>query len=351
VRNLILLLGLLAGLTRPVLAQDVLVFNTVERPPFSYQEDGAAAGFSIDLMRMLADELGREIRFDYKPSIPEMLTGVEAGTIDGAVANISITSARESVMDFSQPIFGSGLQIMVSGASAEPSIWDAILRLDLFLAVLAAFGGLFVLGALMWWFERGRQEYFDRPAGEAMFPSFWWALNLVVNGGFEERMPRSVMGRLLGVLMVVSSLFIVSIFVANITAALTVEAISGNIESLDDLDGRRVATTTGSTASALLDSRGIPHRTHSSYAELIEAFEAGDTEAVVFDGPILAHYVLTDGAGEARLIDRVFRPEDYGIALPQGSELREPINRALLRLNETGAYRELVARWFGRVEG
>lgn len=68
---------------------------------------------------------------------------------------------------------------------------------------------------------------------------------------------------------------------------------------------------------------------------------------MVFDGPILAHYVSNEGLGEARLIERVFRPEDYGIALAQGSPLREPINRALLRLNETGAYQELVEGWFG----
>ncbi len=278
--------------------QGALVFNTIERPPFAYLENGQPTGFSIDLMRAVAEELGREIQFRWSDSFPQMLGAVEAGTVDGAVANISITSAREKVMDFSQPIFESGLQIMVMGGSGGASIWAAVFSYDLLLAVLAAFAALFVLGMLMWFFERRGEPYFDRSGREAMFPAFWWALNLVVNGGFEERLPRSIMGRLLGVIMVISSLFVVSIFVANITASLTVEAISGPIESLEDLDGRKVATTTGSTSSAFLEARNVPHLTHDSLAELISAFETGTLDAVVFDGPILAHYVTTQGWGE-----------------------------------------------------
>ena len=327
--------------------QAALEFMTVERPPFSFLQNEEPAGFSIDLMKAVAADVGRDVRFSYVDSFAAMLGNVETGQVDGAIANISITADREADMDFSQPFFESGLQIMVSGASSEPSIWRVILRWDLLIAILAAFGVLFALGFLMWLAERGKQEYFNRPMRAALFPSFWWALILVVNGGFEERMPRSAIGRLLGVMMVVSSLFIVSIFVANITATLTVEAISGSIQSLEDLDGRKVATTTGSTASRLLTDRAVSHLTVDTFADLIEGFEAGEVEAVVFDGPILAYYIKTRGQGRARLISREFRRESYGIALPQGSPLREPINRAILRLIETGDYQDLVARWFG----
>ena len=33
--------------------------------------------------------------------------------------------------------------------------------------------------------------------------------------------------------------------------------------------------------------------------------------------------------------------------LPTGSELREPINRTLLRFSEDGTYRALLVKWFG----
>ena len=200
----------------------------------------------------------------------------------------------------------------------------------------------------MWVFERGRQEYFNHPLRQALFPSFWWALNLVVNGGFEERIPRSVLGRIFGVVMVISSLFIVSIFVARITAALTVEAIQSNVQSINDLDGRVIGTIGGSTSAEFLETRNIDYVVYTELQQLLLAFETDTLDAVVFDGPILAYYIQNRGVRNVRLLERVFKQENYGIALPTGSPLREEINRSLLRLRENGVYDQLVAKWFGR---
>ncbi len=351
-RGLLMTFALAWGVlgVRPVaLAQPDLNFLTVERPPIAFLDEGQPTGFSIELMEEIADALGREVRFTFQPDFQTMLGAVEAGTADGAIANISITSARESVMDFSRPIFESGLQIMIFGRAAEASIWQILLRWEFLVLLLAGFGALFVMGLVMWAVERKKQQYFDHGMRQAMFPSFWWALNLVVNGGFEQHVPQSVLGRMLSVVMVVSSLFLVSIFVGKITATMTVEAITGSIQAPEDLDGRRVGTTAGSTSHAFLDDRNISHREYPDYASLIDAFETGALEAVVFDGPILAYYLARESRIDAHLIPRVFRPEDYGIALPQGSDLREPINRALLRLAEAGTYAEIRRDWFGNI--
>ena len=304
-------------------------------------------GFSIDLTREIAAELGREVSFTFVDEFPDMLARVTSGEFDGAVANISITSDREAVLDFSRPIFGSGLQILVSGSTTGMSVWGALLRWELAASLLVAFGVLFGVGMLMWAFERKNSGYFNENARDAMFPSFWWALNLVVNGGFEVNVPRSAFGRILGVVLVVSSLFVVSFFVANITAVMTVDAISGSVRGLDDLRGRTVGTTDGSTASAFLGERGVAHVRYATFADVTTAFEEGELDAIVFDGPILAHYLTHEASGAAYLLERNFRPEDYGIALPQGSPLREQINLVLLRLQETGRYEELRLRWFG----
>lgn len=324
-----------------------LHFLTIERPPFSFEENGEATGFSIELMRQISNAIGRDVRFTFVEEFPQLLEGVTNGDADGAVANISITSEREALLDFSRPTYGSGLKILVSGAATGASIWDVVLRWELLVLMLAAFGILFLLGMLMWVLERKHQGYFEQDAREAMFPSFWWALNLVINGGFEVNVPRSLLGRLLGVFMVVSSLFVVSLFVASITAALTVEAISGSIQTLDDLRGRRVGTTQGSTASLFLNERDVSHVEFATFTDLIDALEVEELDAVVFDGPILEYYLAQDPGVEAYLLDRVFRSEDYGIALMQGSDLREPINRALLRLTEGGEYQTLRQEWFG----
>jgi len=42
-----------------------------------------------------------------------------------------------------------------------------------------------------------------------------------------------------------------------------------------------------------------------------------------------------------------FNVEDYGIAFPEGSPLREEVNRALLILTENGAYDQIYSKWYG----
>lgn len=326
-------------------AADTLTFATVERPPFAMEHSGGHNGFSIALMRRIAEEIGHEVRFETSSSFTDMLERVRTGEVDGAIANISITSEREIVMDFSLPIFESGLQIMANG-SARTTLWHQVLTPEVGLWVLLAATILFAGGMLMWLFERRAQPYFERPVKEALFPSFWWALNLVVNGGFEERQPRSAGGRVLGVLMVIGSLFFVSIFVARITAAMTVTALTSSIVSVNDLDRRRVGTVENSTAALFLDSREVRHTAYPGFAEMIEAFETEEVEALVFDGPLLKYYLTRNPEIDAYVLDRVFRSEDYGIALPTDSLLREPINQALLKLRERGTYDALVNTWF-----
>ncbi|MCE8507203.1 transporter substrate-binding domain-containing protein [Ruegeria pomeroyi] len=347
--KLLISVCLALGLWPQVLLAQSLNVTTVTRPPFSFVEDGAETGFSIDLLSALADKLGWTYTLDRKDRFSDMLTAVIDGEADMAIANISITAARETEMDFSQPIFESGLQILVpSESNAGSSLLRALLSRDLFMAIGAAFFILLTGGMLMWYFERRAQPYFDRKLHEAWFPSFWWALNLVVNGGFEERVPRTAFGRLFGVVLVISSLFVVSVFTARITSVMTVEAISGSINSINDLYGQEVGTIDGSTAAGFLNRRDIGFAAFSNLDEMITAFEKGTLDAVVFDAPILSYYASHQGKGKAVTAGSVFLSENYGIAFPTGSSRVEDVNQALLALREDGTYDQLYRKWFGR---
>ncbi len=335
-------------LTTELAQAQALNVVTVSRTPFSMVDDGGDTGFSIDLIKRIGDELGREVVVTRVDTFQQMLAAVEEGSVDVAAANISVTADRELRFDFTQPIFSSGLRVMVPiENSGSGSVFSILLNRQILLALLGAFGLLIGGGMLMWWLERGRQSYFEGSAREKAFPAFWWALNLVVNGGFEERVPVSPLGRIFATLLVISSLFVVSIFVANITAALTVRAIQTSVQSVNDLYGKRVGTTSGSTAASFLDGREIRYQGFDGLEPLLEAFEAGRVEAVVFDSPILSYYVNNDGASFGELVGPVFLRENYAFALPSDSALREPINRILLRFREDGTYDELSGTWFG----
>ncbi len=328
-------------------AQSISV-ATIDRAPFSFDDQGTLTGFSIELWAELSERLDLETNITKFDSFRDMLDAVENRSVDMAIANISITAAREQKMDFSHPIFESGLQVLVAQQGSQSSgIWGALLSKDLMLAIVLAFALLFGGGMLMWVFERRAQPYFDRPAREAMFPSFWWALNLVVNGGFEERVPRSFLGRIFAVFLVVSSLFIVSVFVARITAAMTVEAINLNINSVNDLYGKRVGTIESSTAAGYMDGRELDYRGYQDLEGLTTAFEQKELDAILFDAPVLAYYARTEGRSFANLAGPVFLRENYGMAFPTGSPLKESVNQALLEMREDGSYSQIHTKWFG----
>ncbi len=157
----------------------------------------------------------------------------------------------------------------------------------------------------------------------------------------------SIFGRLFGVLLVVSSLFIVSLVVARVTATLTIAEIQNSVSSINDLHRKSVGTISGSTASGYLDRREVRHHGYGDLETLLTAFESNELDAVVFDAPILAYYANTEGRHTAQIVGPVFLHENYGIILPPNSPLAEPLNQSLLRLREDGTYEDIYRKWFG----
>ena len=337
----------------PVAAQQTTVkpaelkIATIERRPFAMRAGDGFTGFSIELWQQIAKKLELGTTFVEAKTFPEMLALVSERKADGAIANITITSERERTMDFSQPMFDAGIQVMVRSDGTRTGLLGALFNFEMLGLVLLA--GLLLFGAanLMWWLERRDQPYFQYPYGEAVWRSFWWALNVILNGGFEERVPQTRWGRVFATFLVIASLFVVSAFVAKITAALTVGELKSQIQGYRDLYGRRVGTTEGSTSAAFLDSHSVAFRPYKDITQLFKALEDGRLDAVVHDAPILAYYANTKGRGRVRTVGALLRPEKYGIALPAGSPHLENINRVLLRMREDGSYDELLKKWFG----
>ena len=74
--------------------------------------------------------------------------------------------------------------------------------------------------------------------------------------------------------------------------------------------------------------------------------DAGEADAVVYDYPVLSYYILGEGRAKVQLTGSVFQREPYGIVFAKGSELREQVNQALLRVIESGEFERLHLKWF-----
>jgi ABC-type amino acid transport substrate-binding protein len=118
------------------------------------------------------------------------------------------------------------------------------------------------------------------------------------------------------------------------------------IKGPQDLSGKRVATTPGSTSAVFL--RELKARVYQFPVLKFAYFALLDkkVDAIVFDAPVLLNYAAFAGKGRVKLVGPVFRQEDYGIVFPRNSPLRDQVNDALSALREDGSYQKFFKKWF-----
>jgi polar amino acid transport system substrate-binding protein len=84
--------------------------------------------------------------------------------------------------------------------------------------------------------------------------------------------------------------------------------------------------------------------------QLLEALREGQVDAVVNDEPLLRYLVRSRYPTQLTVAPVLLDRELYGFALPEGSPLRESINRVLLRKIHEPAWHDLITRYLGHEE-
>ncbi|MCK5944380.1 MAG: transporter substrate-binding domain-containing protein, partial [Planctomycetes bacterium] len=142
-----------------------------------------------------------------------------------------------------------------------------------------------------------------------------------------------------------ASIVIISGYTASIASALTVDQLQSVVRGPEDLGKVRVGTLRGSAATTWLDEQGVRYTGFANVADAMQALERGDLEAVVYDAPILKSLAL--GSDQLVVLPNQLRVEQYAIAMPRGSDLRKPLNRALIKVLQSEEWREARRRYLG----
>jgi polar amino acid transport system substrate-binding protein len=334
------------------LAGTTLRVATRELPPFVARRGKDLTGFSIEVWQSLADALGVESEFEVYPNVTELLEAVRLDKADVGISAITINAEREQQLDFSQPMFSGGLQIMVrdprlGGAKINPlkeiliAPWARFLAMGLLMGILVAH--------IVWLVERTHKEsIISKNYFPGIFEAAWWAtLGLF---GQAEQMPRGPFSRGIALFWTITSVLFISYFTASFTTALTVERIEGSVQSISDLASRPVATTTGSTAAEFLRLQKVELLEFQTLDGVMGALLDGEADAVVFDSGVLNYYAAHDGRNKVQVVGRILKPEDYGIVVQRGDPLGKQIDIALLRLKESGLYQKLYDKYFTLVD-
>jgi polar amino acid transport system substrate-binding protein len=338
-----------SGAQQALVPAETVVVATRVLPPFIVDSGDDLTGFSAELWSELARRTNVNFTWKKTENVKAILAAVESGEAAVGIAAISITAAREQQFDFSQPMFESGLHILV--ASQDEGGFSPRKLLGYFtqgampylLGILALL--ILVPGHLVWWAERRHgQSTFSRDYFPGIFQAMAWALSAAA--GQQNGDPRSRFGRFMAVGAIFVSLLFLTYWQAELTSSFTVQQLQGNISGPDDLPGKSVGTTAASTSAAYLKAKQARVQEFQTIAEAFSALEAGKLDAVVFDAPVLLYHAANAGRGKVRVVGPIFKRENYGILFPRGSALRKRVNEALLTMREDGSYDTLYNKWF-----
>jgi len=130
--------------------------------------------------------------------------------------------------------------------------------------------------------------------------------------------------------------------------------VDSDIKTAEDLKNKAIGVQAGTTGQKTAE--GIEGTSVQSYSKVVYAVEDllnGKTDCVIVDqGPANVFASNNEGVLVAVSgVDFAFEAEDYGIALPKGSELTEKINTALAELKEDGTYDALYQQYIVEYEG
>jgi ABC-type amino acid transport substrate-binding protein len=80
----------------------------------------------------------------------------------------------------------------------------------------------------------------------------------------------------------------------------------------------------------------------------LNALRAGDIDAFVYDKPLLTWLVMRDFSNTARVLELTFDNQNYAIALPKGSPLRQMIDVHILEEVESEWWQQTLFEYLGK---
>ncbi|XP_040903569.1 glutamate receptor 1a isoform X3 [Toxotes jaculatrix] len=340
----------------------------------------------------LAAEIAKHVGYQYKLKIvsdgkygardpdTKMWNGMVGelvyGKADVAVAPLTITLVREEVIDFSKPFMSLGISIMIKKPTkSKPGVFSFLdpLAYEIWMCIVFAYIGVSVVLFLVSRFspyewhaedyeETGEPQTPTQTNEFGIFNSLWFSLGAFMQQGCDIS-PRSLSGRIVGGVWWFFTLIIISSYTANLAAFLTVERMVSPIESAEDLAKQtEIAYGTldaGSTKEFFRRSKIAVFEKMWSYMKaadpsvFVKTTDEGVMRVRKSKGKYayllestMNEYIEQRKPCDTMKVGGNLDSKGYGIATPKGSPLRNPVNLAVLKLNEQGLLDKLKNKWW-----
>lgn len=285
-------------------------------------------------------------------AFPDIKTGLDAvanGTVDILIGDVPITHSGLEKVEFSQPYFHSGLQILLPNEKKTSAFGfllelEQIIHLPIFW-ILIGIGLIFTV--VVYLFEKKHNPDFPKNRKEGFAEAFYYVATLALTGKSAYKGFTGVLGRLVMILWIVLGIVLVSYVTSIITSAMTVEKLRSKIHGPDDLKGKCVAVVTKSSGEAYMLEKGISHVSFPTLIDAVNSMLRGEADAVVDEVADVQTIDIKRPDIPVTVVGPIFARVNFGFAFAIGSPLRIPFNRALVSIGENGVLDRIFVGYFG----
>ncbi|KAF7829066.1 glutamate receptor 3.6-like [Senna tora] len=296
-------------------------------------------GFCIDVFLSAVNLLPYAVPYKFvgfgddhsNPNYNELVRFITTGVFDAAIGDITITTDRTKMVDFTQPFIGSGLVVVAPVKRLESSAW-AFLRpfTPRMWGVTAIF--FLAVGAVVWILEHRRNDDFRGPPRKQLVTVLWFSLSTMFFAHI---------------------LIINSSYTASLTSILTVQQLSSPIKGIESLVNSKdpIGYPKGSFSRNYLieevgidESRLVPLRTPQEAAKALkDGPKKGGIVAYVDERAYIELFLSS--RCEFTIVGQEFTRDGWGFAFPRDSPLAIDLSTAILKLAENGDLQRIHDKW------
>ncbi|XP_027170279.1 glutamate receptor 3.4-like isoform X1 [Coffea eugenioides] len=339
----------------------IAVPNRVTFKEFVSKDNGpsGAKGYCIDVFEAAINLLAYPVPHTYilygdgnrNPEFNNIVFDVSQNKYDATVGDITITTNRTRIVDFTQPYMESGLVVVAPVREVKSSPWSFLKPFTWQMWCVTAAFFLFV-GAVVWILEHRMNPEFRGPPRQQLITIFWFSFSTMFFAHRENTV--STLGRLVLILWLFVVLIINSSYTASLTSILTVQQLTSRVQGIDSLiaSSDPIGIQDGSFAHNYLveelniaESRLRTMKTQDDYVAALQKGPSNGGVAAIVDELPYIELFLVNTKCTFRTVGQEFTKSGWGFAFQRDSPLAVDLSTAILQLSENGDLQRIHDKW------
>ncbi|KAG8093764.1 hypothetical protein GUJ93_ZPchr0012g19879 [Zizania palustris] len=325
--------------------------------------DQGVSGYCIDVFEAIVNKLPHHLSYEFVvfngTTYDLLVRNVYSGIYDAAVGDITITSERASLVDFTMPYTESGVSLLVLTENDTKSTIEWIFLKPLTWELWVATVLFFMFTALViWMIERPRNLEYQGPRSRQLFTALYFSFSTLTFS--HSPIIKSPLSKFVVVIWCFVVLVLVQSYTASLSSILTAKRLRPAVTDLDQLlfDDDYVGYQDISFVRSLLINHGFsetrlrPYRKKQEYAEALrKGSKNGGVSAIVEEIPYITSF-LSDPQykQDFQMLNRIYKTPGFGFVFRNGFPLVHNLSTAILDLTSGDDGLRMEAKWFGTAD-